>query len=150
MRPRWGSTPRQTDWLTVSRNLTLLCSATKSVLCGSLWRNESAGREPPFRVDVSAEAEEFPLLEAVTKERLVKTQKIGKGLEAWLRIVEIGGDAVVTSTYELRIKKWSINPISNMSSFPSLRMVLWYIITFVAKENPDGMQQFRLFENNSK
>jgi hypothetical protein len=23
MSPRWGSTPRQTDWLTVSRNMTL-------------------------------------------------------------------------------------------------------------------------------
>jgi hypothetical protein len=32
-------------------------------------------REPPFREDVSAEAEESPLLEAVIRERLVKTQR---------------------------------------------------------------------------
>jgi hypothetical protein len=31
------------------------------------------GREHPFRVDLSVEAEEFPLLEAVTRERLMKT-----------------------------------------------------------------------------
>jgi hypothetical protein len=32
------------------------------------------GREPPFR----EEAEESPLLEAVSRERLVKTQQAGK------------------------------------------------------------------------
>jgi hypothetical protein len=31
----------------------------------------SVGREPPFREDVSAEAEEFPLLEAVLRKHLV-------------------------------------------------------------------------------
>jgi hypothetical protein len=30
MSPRWGSTPRQTDWLTVSRNLTLLSTLHQS------------------------------------------------------------------------------------------------------------------------
>jgi hypothetical protein len=30
------------------------------------------GREPPFGENVSAEAQEYPLLEAVTKDRLVK------------------------------------------------------------------------------
>jgi hypothetical protein len=32
-----------------------------------------AGSEPPFRKNLNAEAEEFSLLEAVTRERLVKT-----------------------------------------------------------------------------
>jgi hypothetical protein len=36
--------------------------------------------EPPFRKDLSAEAEESPLSETVTRERLVKTQKAAKGL----------------------------------------------------------------------
>jgi hypothetical protein len=40
----------------------------------------SVGREPPFRGDSSSEAEEIPLLEAVTRERLVKTQQAGKAL----------------------------------------------------------------------
>jgi hypothetical protein len=31
----------------------------------------TVGREPPFREDLSAEAEESPLLEAVTRKRLV-------------------------------------------------------------------------------
>jgi hypothetical protein len=42
------------------------------------WK--AVGREPPFIEDLSAEAEESPLLEAVTRERLVKTQQAGKGL----------------------------------------------------------------------
>jgi hypothetical protein len=36
------------------------------------WKR--VGREEPFRVDLSVEVEEYPLLEAVTRERLVKTQ----------------------------------------------------------------------------
>jgi hypothetical protein len=35
-------------------------------------------REPQYRQDLSAEAEESPLLETVTRERLVKTQQAGK------------------------------------------------------------------------
>jgi hypothetical protein len=42
------------------------------------WKR--VGRNPPFREDFSAEAEESPLLEAVTVERLVKTQQAGRGL----------------------------------------------------------------------
>jgi hypothetical protein len=37
-------------------------------------------KESPFRVDLSAEAEEPPLLEAVAMERLVKVQQAGKDL----------------------------------------------------------------------
>jgi hypothetical protein len=35
------------------------------------------------------EAEEYPLLEAVAKERLVKTQQAGKGLAAAMTICEL-------------------------------------------------------------
>jgi hypothetical protein len=44
----------------------------------SMGRKYSVGREPPLREDLSTEAEESPLLEAVTRERLVKTQRAGK------------------------------------------------------------------------
>jgi hypothetical protein len=50
----------------------------KSVLYGSLRRREAVGREPPFREDLSAEAEESLLLEAVIREGLMKTQQDGK------------------------------------------------------------------------
>jgi hypothetical protein len=42
------------------------------------WKG--AGSGPPFRKDLSMEAEESPLLEAVTRKRLVKTQQAGKDL----------------------------------------------------------------------
>jgi hypothetical protein len=38
----------------------------------------SVGREPPFRNDLNEEAEESPLLGAITRERLVNTQQVGK------------------------------------------------------------------------
>jgi hypothetical protein len=38
------------------------------------------GREPPFRKGLSTEAEEQPLLEAVTRKHLVKTLQAGKDL----------------------------------------------------------------------
>jgi hypothetical protein len=38
------------------------------------------GREPPFRDDLSADVEKSPLLEAVTRERLVKTQQVERRL----------------------------------------------------------------------
>jgi hypothetical protein len=41
-------------------------------------RKETVGREPPFREDLSTEAEESPLLKAVTREWLVKTQRLEK------------------------------------------------------------------------
>jgi hypothetical protein len=43
-------------------------------------KRKLVGREPLFREDLSAEVEESPLLEAVTGERLVKTQQVGKDL----------------------------------------------------------------------
>jgi hypothetical protein len=60
---------------------------------GSLRRKESVGREPgrepPFREDLSTEAEESPLLEAVTRERLVKAQKAEKDLACAVVICEL-------------------------------------------------------------
>jgi hypothetical protein len=46
-------------------------------------------REPPFREDLSTEAEESPLLEAVTGERLVKTQQAERDLASILVISEV-------------------------------------------------------------
>jgi hypothetical protein len=42
--------------------------------------HESDGREPPFREDLNMEAEEQPLLEAVTRKSLVNTLLGGKYL----------------------------------------------------------------------
>jgi hypothetical protein len=41
---------------------------------------ESVGRETPSRENLKAEAEKCPLLEAVTRERLVKSQQAGTDL----------------------------------------------------------------------
>jgi hypothetical protein len=43
-------------------------------------KNSSVGREPSFREDLSPEVEEQPLLEAVTRKRLVKTLRVGNDL----------------------------------------------------------------------
>jgi hypothetical protein len=51
---------------------------------------------------LSAEAEESPLLEAVTKERLVKKQQAGKSCGD-LSIVEISGGIVIGSISEPRV-----------------------------------------------
>jgi hypothetical protein len=56
------------------------------------------GREPPFRVDLSAEAEESPLLGVVTRELLVKTYQAAKVLAC---AVVISDGAVITSSSEL-------------------------------------------------
>jgi hypothetical protein len=45
-------------------------------------------------VDLSAEAEESSLLEAITRERLVKTQQAGKGL---------AGDVVTCELWRLAV-----------------------------------------------
>jgi hypothetical protein len=46
--------------------------------CEEKGQLEAVGKEPPSTEYLRAEAEEFPLLEAVTRERLVKTQQAGK------------------------------------------------------------------------
>jgi hypothetical protein len=63
------------------------------------WK--SVWREPPFREDLNAEAEESTLLEAITREQLMKTQRAGKGYACAVWIVQISGGAVITSSSEL-------------------------------------------------
>jgi hypothetical protein len=48
--------------------------------------------------EVSVETEESPLLEAVTRERLVQTHQAGKGLAGAVMIVKFG--TVIICTYE--------------------------------------------------
>jgi hypothetical protein len=67
---RWGSIPRLTDWLTLQSQ------------CDFDLRNSSVGGKPPLREDLSPEAENEPLLQAVTRQLLVKTQRSVKDL-AW-------------------------------------------------------------------
>jgi hypothetical protein len=60
----------KTNWLAVNRHS---------------WSNsdseeEAVGREPRLREDLSAEVEELPLLEAVTRRGLVKTLHAGEDL----------------------------------------------------------------------
>jgi hypothetical protein len=69
------STPRPTDWLTVSRNVTL--TLTMSQLSSAReaekrWRYSSVVGYSPDSNEVSIEAKESPLLRTVTRERLVK------------------------------------------------------------------------------
>jgi hypothetical protein len=62
-------------------------SVQQSVKKRDSWKR--AGREPPLRKDLSAEAEEFPLLEAVIREGLVKTQQARKCLADAVVICEL-------------------------------------------------------------
>jgi hypothetical protein len=39
---------------------------------------EAVGREPPFREDLNPEAEEYPLLDAVTRQLVVKILRAGR------------------------------------------------------------------------
>jgi hypothetical protein len=73
-------------------------SVPKAVKKRDSWKR--VGKEPPFREDLSAEAEEFPLLEVVTRERPVKTQQAGKGLAG---AVVIGGGAVIACSSKSRV-----------------------------------------------
>jgi hypothetical protein len=47
------------------------------------------GGEPPFRLDLRADAKESPLSAAVTRERLLKTQQAGKHLEGAVVICKV-------------------------------------------------------------
>jgi hypothetical protein len=62
--------------------------------CEEKGQLKRIGREPPSRTDLSAEDEESPLLEAVTRERLVKIQQAGQGLEVAVMICELWRSAV--------------------------------------------------------
>jgi hypothetical protein len=67
-------------------------SIRKTVKKKDSWKR--VVREPSFREDLIAEAEESPMLEAVTRERLVKTQQSGKGLAGAVVICELCRSAV--------------------------------------------------------
>jgi hypothetical protein len=69
----------------------------------------------PESNDVSTKAEEYPLLEAVAWERLMKKQQAGKRLSGCcgdFSIVEMSGGAAITGLSS-HVYKWSINPRSN-------------------------------------
>jgi hypothetical protein len=56
--------------------------------------NSSIRREPTCREDLSEEADESPLLEAVTRKRLLKTQQSGKYLAYAVVICELWRSAL--------------------------------------------------------
>jgi hypothetical protein len=58
----------------------------------SLENEFTVGSEPPFRDDLSREAEEKPLLEVVTRKRVVKTLQAGKNLACALVICYVCGN----------------------------------------------------------
>jgi hypothetical protein len=64
---------------------------------------------------MSAEAEECPQLEAVTKKRLVKTLQAGKYLACALVICKVWRLAIALylSLVMIRVLKWSINQVTN-------------------------------------
>jgi hypothetical protein len=65
-------------------------SVREAVLKRDSWKR--VGSEPPSREDLSADAEESPLSETITRQRLVKTQQGGKGLEGAVVICELWRD----------------------------------------------------------
>jgi hypothetical protein len=69
-----------------------------------LYGRKAVEMEPPFRKDLSAEAEEQPLLEAVTRKRLVQTLQAGKDLACALvncKLWEISGSVIVICSYDV-------------------------------------------------
>jgi hypothetical protein len=52
-------------------------------------------REPPFREDLSTGEKEYPLLEAVTRKRLVKTLQAGEDLACAVLICKVWKSAIV-------------------------------------------------------
>jgi hypothetical protein len=61
------------------------------------------------------EAEEFPMLKAVARERLVKTQQAGKDLAGAVVICEVWRltVALLLLVIPSRVYKWSINAFTN-------------------------------------
>jgi hypothetical protein len=77
------------------------------------WK--SLGREAPFRLCSTEEAEESSLLEAVNRERLVKTQQAGEGLTDAVLICKVWRLSMALNYLQFRVtvSKGPINPISN-------------------------------------
>jgi hypothetical protein len=90
-------------------------SIRESVKKRDSWKR--AGREPPSREYLKVEAEESPLIEAVTREQLMKTQQAGKDLACAVVICKVWILAVmllhVLNVITSCVLKWSINPVSN-------------------------------------
>jgi hypothetical protein len=62
----------------------------------------SVGRDPPFRQDVGAEAEESPLLEAVSKKRLITLRTlVCVCVTVICKVWEISYGAIIKCNYEL-------------------------------------------------
>jgi hypothetical protein len=93
--------------------------ATKSVQCGSLWRKEFSWKGVAVREDFSTEAEEQPLLEAVTRKYLENTLQAGKDLTCALEncSVEISDGPIIKCNYEFCAKV--VNKSNIQSETPS-------------------------------
>jgi hypothetical protein len=82
------------------------------------WK--SVGMEPPLTDNLSAEAEEYPFIETVTRERLLKIQQEGKGLSGCcgdLYSLEIRDGSVITWSSELC--EYVVNKFIHRSKTPS-------------------------------
>jgi hypothetical protein len=97
--------------------------ATKSVLYWSLWRKETVGRVLKVTAVQRREAEDLPLLKAVTRQLLVMARWAGKDrVIGWS--VEIFSVIVATC-------KWSINTISNPNPFYSHSIHVTALLLFI-------------------
>jgi hypothetical protein len=121
----------------VQRGYKKTTRAIESVLYGSLWRKESVGREPTLTEDISTKAEESPLLEAVTREQLVKTQQAGKDLPCAVVICEVW--TLAMALYLLVVPScvymWSINPIIQSKTTSRVTSTLRDNIKTSARDN---------------
>jgi hypothetical protein len=88
-RTRPHKTHLQLSLYIASLRLLYLCCKVSLDATHSHWRIEAVGREPPFRQDLSADTEESPLLQAVIRQRLVKTQQAGKALACVVVICKV-------------------------------------------------------------
>jgi hypothetical protein len=61
----------------------------QSQFCWGVCEEKPVEREPPFREDLSMEAEGSPLLEAISREWLVKTQQAGRDLACAVVICKV-------------------------------------------------------------
>jgi hypothetical protein len=85
------------------------------VSCKGVWRENLFSGDPAGN-EVSAEAEESHLLEAVIRERLMKTQQT-ENLACAVAICKVWRSAMALylSVVASRVLKWSINPIFNQN-----------------------------------
>jgi hypothetical protein len=89
-----NNVPAATDTHQQRGTLGMASSVRETVKKRGSWK--TVGKEPPFREDLNAEAEESPLRETIPRKRLAMTQQAGKGLagavvnyELWRLAVEL-------------------------------------------------------------